>query len=310
MSTTTTGQWLNQFVAPQLLQEFKNYKDDFIGVLPGAPKAALTADGIRFNKLINNVGFYVNNAADFTPKKMTGEKTLVEWEKYDTDPTEVDDAEIRYLGYNKRNEVRIKHTEAFKMGIRDHVLWKLCPEDDTNSNMPVLRTTGGAANDGTGRKRLLFKDLVEYLEMVTALNLPNEDQLFMTLCNKHRTDLILDRDSAQYFADKNIFFDPATGAVKNVMSFKFFQNNASPVFDSSGQKKAKGAAMVAGDQQASLFFYAPNSVYHIESVKLLYKSELEDTRSADPKSEFRTQTYGLVDRIVDYGFGAIVSANV
>lgn len=308
MSTTSNGQWLNQFVAPQLLQEFKNYKDDFIGVLPGAPKAALTADGIRFNKLINNVGFLVDNTADFTPKKMTGTKTLVEWEKYDTEPTEVDDAEVRYLGYNKRNEVRIKHTESFKMGIRDHVLWKLCPDDDTNSNMPVMRTTG--SDDGTGRKRLLFKNLVEYLEMVTALNLPNQDQLFMVLNNKHRTDLILDRDSAQYFADKNIFFDPTTGAVKNVMSFKFFQNNSAPVFDASSQKKAKGAVMVAGDQMASLFFYAPNSVYHLESTKILYKSELEDTRSADPKSEFRTQTYGLVDRIVDYGFGAIVSANV
>ncbi|MDU1892751.1 MAG: hypothetical protein E6767_18885 [Dysgonomonas sp.] len=310
MSTTTSGQWLNQFVAPQLLKEFKNYKDDFIGVLPGAPKAALTADGIRFNKLINNVGFYVNNQIDFTTKKMKGEKTLVEWEKYDTDPTEIDDAEIRYLGYNPRNENRIQHSDTFKMGIRDHVMWKLCPDDDTNPYMPVVRTTGEAANDGTGRKRLRFKDLVEYLEIITDLNLPREDQLFMILNNKHRTDLILDRDSSQYFADKNIFFDPATGAVKNVMSFKFFQNNAAPVFNSDSEKKAKGSAMVAGDQQASLFFYAPNSVYHIEKIKLLYKSELEDTRSADPKSEFRTQTYGLVDRIVDYGFGAIVSANV
>lgn len=309
MSTTTTGQWLNQFVAPQLLQEFKNFRDDFIGVLPGAPKAALTADGIRFNKLINNVGFYVNNTALFTPKKMTGEKTLVEWEKYDTDPTEVDDAEIRYLGYDKRNEVRVKHTEAFKIGIRDHVLWKLCPDDNTSAGMPVKRTSGANANDGTGRKRLLFKDLVEYLETIKGLNLPNADQLYMILNPKHATDLILDRDSANYFSNREIFFDTVTGKVRSVMGFKFFENNAAPVFDADGQKKAKGAAMVAGDQLASLFFYAPNSVYHIEKVKLLYKSETEDTRNPDPTSEFRTQTYGLIDRIVDYGFGAIVSDN-
>jgi len=57
MPTQTDGNWLNQYVAPQLLVEFKNYKDDFVGVIPGVPAQALTADGVRFNKLINNVGF-------------------------------------------------------------------------------------------------------------------------------------------------------------------------------------------------------------------------------------------------------------
>lgn len=205
MSTTTTGQWLTQYVAPQLLQEFRNFKDDFLGVLPGAPSQAITADGLRFNKLINNVGFYVDNATDFTAKKMTGGKTLVEWEKYDTDPTEVDDAEIRALPYDKRAYVRVKHSEAFKIGIRDHIMWKLCPSDASNTQMPVMRTTG--ENDGTGRKRLSFRNIVEYLEMVRALNLPDESKLFLILNPKHSTDLIIDRDSAAYFGNKDIFFD-------------------------------------------------------------------------------------------------------
>jgi hypothetical protein len=307
MSVTTTGQWLNQYVSPQLLQEFKNYKNDFIGVIPGAPKSAITADGLRFNKLLNNVGFYVNNAAAFTPKKMTGEKTLVEWERYDTDPTEVDDNEIRYLAYDKRNEVRVKHAEAFKMGIRDHVLWKLCPDDGTKAGMPVKVTTGAA--DPAGRLRLTFPDLIGYLETVKKLNLPDMDKLYIVLCPEHATDLILDTASANYFSNRDIFFDTVTGKVRSVMGFKFFENNSAPVFDEDIEKKAKGAAMVSGDQRASLFFYAPNAVYHLDSVKLLYKSELIDTRSASPASEFRTQTYGLVDRIVDYGFGAIVSGN-
>ena len=303
----TPGQHLNQFVAPQLLQEFKNYKDDFIGVLPGAPKAALTADGIRYNKLINNVGFYVNNTTDFTAKRMTGEKTFVEWEKYDTDPTAVDDAEIRYLAYDKRSEVRVRHSQAWKIGMRDHVMWKLCPENNTNPYMPVIRTTGD--NDGTGRKRLLFDDLVNYLEIIKDLNLPDQNQLFMILNNQHRSDLILDKASAAYFAGNNAFFDTATGAIKNVLSFKFFENNAAPLFNDGTEKKAKGAIKTDGDQFGSLFFYAPNSIYHIDNLKILYKPETIDTTSADPTSEFRLQTYGLVDRVVDYGFGAVVSDN-
>lgn len=305
MATTETGNWLNQYVAPQLLLEFKNYKDDFIGVLPGANPAAITADGIRFNKLINNVGFFVNNTEDFTAKKMTGQKVFVPWEKYDTDPTEVDDAEIRGLNYDKRSTVRVKHTEAFKMGIRDHVVWKLAPEVSNNADMPVMRTTG--ADDGTGRLRLIFGDLVKFLEKVKNLNLPNEQEFYMILCPEHETDLMLDRDSANYFADKNIFFDITTGKVKSVMGFKFFSNNAVLAYDNTGAKKAKGAALVSTDRRASLFFYAPNSVYHINSVKVLYSPETTDTKSADPKSTFRIQTYGLIERVVDYGFGALVS---
>lgn len=305
MAELTEGQFLTQYVAPQLLAEFKNYRDDFVGVLPGVPKQALTADGVRFNKLINNVGFLVNNTSDLVAKKMAGKKVFVEFEKYDTEPTAVDDAEIRSLAYDKRSMVRTKHTESFKMGIRDHIMHKLCPADARSADMPVVRTTG--ADDGNGRLRLIFADLVRYLETVKRLNLPLMDQLYMILCPEHASDLILDRDSAAYFANKDIFFDMKTGAVKSIMGFKFFENNSCPAFNQSGEKLAKGAALTSTDRNASLFFYAPNAIYHLDSTKILYKPETIDTKSADPTSEFRTQTYGLVDRVVDYGFGAIVS---
>jgi len=305
MAALTDGNYLNQFVAPQLLVEFKNYKDDFIGTLKGAPASAITADGIRFNKLINNVGFLVNNTAELTAKKMDGKKTFVEWEKYDTEPTSVDDAEVRSLSFDKRSAVRVKHTEAFKMGIRDHTMWKLAPPDSSSADMPVMRTTG--ANDGTGRLRMTFADLVKYLEKVKNLNLPNEQEFYIILCPEHQTDLILDRDSAAYFADRNIFFDVTTGKVKSVMGFKFFDNNGVLAYAANGTKKAKGAALISTDRRASMFYYAPNTVYHLESVKILYKPETTDTRSANPTSEYRTQTYGMVDRIEDYGVGAIVS---
>jgi hypothetical protein len=267
----------------------------------------MTADGVRFNKLINNVGFYVDNTQDFTSQKMTGQKAFVPWEKYDTDPTEVDDSEIRYLGYDKRNAIRAKHTEAFKIGIRSHILHKLAPSANVDGAMPVVRTTGTTI--GT-RKRMSFVDLVTYLEKVKALNLPIADQIYMVLCAEHSTDLILDRDSAAYFANKEIFFDMTTGAVKSVMGFKFFENNFSPAYASDNTKKALGAAMGANDRNASTFIYAPNALYQLDTVKILYSPETQDTKSADPKSIFRTQTYGLVDRVVDYGFGAIVSAVV
>jgi hypothetical protein len=151
---------------------------------------------------------------------------------------------------------------------------------------------------------------VKFLEKVKNLNLPDESQLYMILCPEHSTDLILDRDSAAYFADKSIFFDMTTGKVKSVMGFKFFENNAVLAYTSAGVKKAKGAALASTDRRASMFFYAPNTVYHLDSVKILYSPETQDTKSADPTSEFRTQTYGLIDRIEEIGVGAIVSGIV
>jgi hypothetical protein len=182
---------------------------------------------------------------------------------------------------------------------------KLAPDDDTSDNMPVVRTSG--PDDGTGRLRLSFADMVKYLEKVKNLNLPSEKDLIIVLCPEHETDLILDRDSANYFANREIFFDTVTGKVKSIMGFQFYSNNAVLAYDENGEKLAKGAALGATDRRASLFYWAPNTVYHINSVKVLYKAETTDTTSADPKSEFRTQTYGLIDRIEDIGVGAIVS---
>lgn len=305
MATLVDGNYLNQYVAPQLLVEFRNYKDDFLAVIPGAPKQAITADGIRFNKLINNVGFLVNNSTGFTATSMPGKKGLVEWEKYDTEPTKVDDAEIRALPFDKRASVRVKHSEAFKIGYRDHAMWKLAPGDDTSDDMPVMRTTG--ADDGSGRLRLIFADIIEYLGKVKKLNLPNEREFYVILCAEHQIDLMLDRDSTAYFVDKNIIFDPETGKVKSVMGFKFFTNNSAVAYDNLGVKKAMGSAMISTDRYASVFFYAPNTVKHIDKVKILYKPETTDTESADPTSEFRLQAYGLIDRIQEYAVGAIIS---
>lgn len=306
MPTSTTGQWLNQFVAPQLLAERRNYKADFMGVLGSIPQSARNADGVRYNKLINNVQFLVNNNQEFTPAKMNGEKVFLEWEKYDTTPTLVDDAEIRYLAYDKRNAVRVKHNECFQIGIRNHALHKLAPANGASSDMPVMLTTGEAAD---GRKRLTYVDLATFLEKVKKLNLPMSDKLYMVLCPQHVTDLLLDVDAAKYFINRELYIDPIKGTVKNFMGFKFYENNDAVYYDPTTKTKvAEGTTPTSGTHfQASQFFYGPNTIYHLEAVKILYKPETIDTRNANPQSEFRTQTYGMVDRIEEYGVGALIS---
>lgn len=306
MPTTTAGLYLNKYIAPQLLRELKDYNDGFMIILRPAPRAAITADGIRWNKLINNIEFYVNNTADFVPKKMNGENVIVPWEKYDTDPTEVDDAEIRNLMFDKRSEVRALHLEKNKEGLTKHALWKLAPDDNSSAKMPVMVTTGTVTN---GRRRLTFVDMANYLELVKSIGDLDPAYFYLMLCAQHSTDLLLDRDAAAYISNKDVFFDPVSGKVRSFMGFKFFEPMAANAYTSTLTKKPKKSVLAAGDQYASTFVYGPNTVHHLENMKILYKTELEDTRSADPKSEIRTQTYGIIDRIEDFGVGAIVSAN-
>src|SRR5690606_3266442 len=103
------GIWLAQYVEPQLLEDFRNYNDDVIGVLERAPERAIDKDGIRFNKLINNIAFYVNKDTDFDPIVVPFKKNLVEWDKLDTDPTEVTDADLRAMAFDRASAIRAAH---------------------------------------------------------------------------------------------------------------------------------------------------------------------------------------------------------
>ena len=303
MATEVDGIWLEQYVEPQLLEDFRNYNDDFIGVLKRPNAAAIDKDGIRFNKLINNVGFHVNKTDDFTPLPMSGKKTLVEYDKLDTTPTECTDAELRAMAFDKEAAIRVEHTNSFKIGVRDYSLNKLAPLQNT-TKMPVMVTTGENVD---GRKRLTYQDLIDFYAKLQKLNLNDKDGWYMVLCDDHVTDLIKDRANTNN--NRDIVIDTKTGKLIRFYKIKFFENNDCPYYDNAGTLKSYGSTPISTDQKASIFFYAPNTVYHVESVEVLKKERKNDTRSKDPKSEMRLHCYGLCDKKQEHGFGAIISAN-
>lgn len=302
MAELTDGAWLQQYVAPQLLTDFRNYKDDFIAFLKKAPEQAIDKDGIRFNKLIEDVAFYINKSTAFTPRKLDEKKSLVEWDKMDTELTNVTDIDLRYMAYDKENAIRMAHTKGFKLGVRNYVMQKLAPAADVTGKMPVIRTTGDAVN---GRLKLTYADLIKFYVQLETLNLDPTEQLLMVLCPEHRADLIEDRGSTNNYRDIEI--DKNTGELKRFYKLKFFENNHSVKYDASGDLKAQGATPAGTDRNASVFFTPGQTVYHIERVKLLLQPMEQDTRSADPQTEFRTHTYGLCDKTQEHGFGALVS---
>lgn len=306
MPQAVDGLYLSKYVDPILLKERKNYRADFMRVLPGVPDAAVSLNGIIRNKLINNVAFSVNRTEDFEAVNMGGQNVTIPWEIYDTAPTSCSDAEMFALTFNKRDEIRNKHNESFQLGIRNHVLHKLAPTSN-QTDLPIFRTTGEVT--ATGRRRMCFADLVGLGKWATEQSFAVEGQVYIVLSAQHQADLVLDKDATVYFRDRSTFIDAATGMTKPFMGLQFFQNNDTPYFNiSTGEKLAENGIYVAGThEKASTLFYAPNTYYHINAVKSLYSPETQDTVSASPTSKFRTQTYGIVSRVEEYGAAAIIS---
>ncbi len=305
MPALVDGTWLAQYVEPQLLEEFRNFKDDFIGTLKAPNKAAIDKDGIKFNKLINTIPFHVNKTDAFTPVVVDAKKTLVTWDKLDTGLTVVTDAELRAMAFDKESELRRLHRESFQIGVRDYAMQKLAPTADA-TGMPVLRTTG--ADDGTGRRKLTYADLIKFLSIVEGLNLTDSNELRTILCAEHRQDLIDDRANTNNYRDIQI--NKETGAIERLYKMRFLENNKNVKYVAAGTLKADGAAAIGTDRNASVFYYAPNTVHHIESVATLLKPMSQSTREANPQTEFRLHAYGLTDKKQEYGFGALVSGIV
>lgn len=308
MAELQSNLYLNKYLDPQLLVDRRNFRDDFLATLGTVPQNARTADGVRRNKLVNNVQFKVNNDSVFTPQAVDGKNLIVPWEKFDTTPSLVTDAEMRYLPFDKENAIRRLHDESFKNGMLKHAMYKLCPADNSKpADMPVLKTTG--ENDGTGRLRMTYADLVNFATKVKAWNMPISNRLYMILCPQHTADLLLDPNASKYFYDRSFYADPKTGTIRGFMGMQFFENNDTPYYTiESLARVAEGASPSDGtDAQASIAYYAPNTYYWIEGVMSLYKPMEIDTRSKDPQAEYRQRTWGIVDRIEEFGVAAIVS---
>ena len=311
MPTLQANLYLNKYLDPQLLVDRRNFRDDFLATLGSVPQSARTADGIYRNKLLNNVEFKVNNNASFTAKAADGKHLFIPWEKYDTTPTAITDVELRYLPFDKESAIRKMHDDCFKNGMLKHAMYKLCPENNNApDDMPVVKTTGD--DDGTGRKRLTYADLVDFATRVKKWNMPISNRLYMILCPQHTADLLLDPNASKFFYDRSFYADPKTGKISGFMGMQFFENNDTPYYTvSSLTRVAEGTTPSAGtDMQASIAYYAPNTYYHIESVMSLYKPMEQDTKSKDPQAEYRQRTWGIVDKIEDFGVAAIVSDKV
>ena len=182
----------------------------------------------------------------------TDDGMIINLDKYQTKPTSISDDKLIGASYPIIDAATRPHVREINRKKYAKAIHALAPSSNT-ANTPIITATG--EDDGTGRLRLRYEDLVMAKGKLDAMEAPSEGRRIV-LSSEHFNDLLLDR---KYFGNLLVDYNKGTTA-PIIAGFEIYQYNANPLFTSAGDKKAFGAISASGDRKASVFFLVENVV--------------------------------------------------
>jgi hypothetical protein len=166
--------------------------------------------------------------------------------------------------------------------------------------MPIILTTGG--NDGTGRRRLVWEDIVRLKSECDDLEIPEIDRR-LVLSTEHANDLLL---LDQKFKDQ--FYNAQSGKPYSQCGFDFFQYVANPYYTVATKAKlAFGAIPGAGTRRATVMFSKERAAKANGWTKMYFSEAKTDTQNQRNLVNFRHNAIVLPTQ--EDGRGAILSAD-
>jgi len=285
---------LSSLLKATFLEGIKDYSRYVSAVGDEAQAIHLVYMGVEPDVLINNTTYPI-------PEQVLGQEDIViTLDKYQTKQTPVTDDELYALSYDKIGHVKDSHVSAIGKSKLKKAIHALAPSTNT-ANMPVLLTTG--ADDGTGRKRLIWADLISLKSALDNLEVPQENRR-LVLCTDHENDLLL-LDSK--FKDQ--YFNSTSGKPYSQLGFEFYSFAANPYFTPSTKAKLSYGAVPAGtDRRASIFFSLERTAKANGWVKMYYSEAAKDPAMQRNMMNFRHNFIVMPTR--EDARGAIISANV
>lgn len=234
----------------------------------------IPTSSFRPDVLINNSTYPIALQA-YTDAEVT-----VQLDKYQTKVTTLSDDQVIGASYDRIDSATRSHTEAILIKKYSKGIHALAPAGNT-ANTPVINTTG--ADDGTGRKRLVYADLVAMKGKFDVMEIPAAGRR-LVLSTDHWNDLLLDREN---FGD--ILVKYTTGEVMPTLAgFEIYQFVANPYFAAVAKTKVVfGVAPGAGDYRASVAFYVPNVVKKTGITKQYFAAASIDPESQTNKINYR-----------------------
>lgn len=258
---------------------------------------------IHLNKIGADPAVLINNTVyPIATSGRTDDDIPLALNKYDTENTKVTEDELYALTYDKVDSVVNQHKDTLAEKIANHIHWSLTPAADGPANKSfVISTTG--ADDGTGRKRLLRKDLFRLQKLMSNAGIPLENRNII-LSPEHVEDLLVEDQNLQ-----NQLTDQGNGkTAAKIAGFQLWFSSYAPHFDNTGAKKAFGSAVAGTDRYASTVFYAPRT-WKAYGDTTMYMSKAEDNPTTrESVVGFRQYAAGGLENLE--GSGAVISGTV
>jgi hypothetical protein len=249
--------------------------------------------GVLPDVLVNNVTYPI-------PIQELGQDDIpISLHKFQTKATPVTDDELYALSYDKIAVVKGKHAKAIIIVKNKMAIHALAPTGAT-AKMPIILTTGG--NDGTGRRRLVWEDIVRLKSECDDLEIPEIDRR-LVLSTEHANDLLL---LDQKFKDQ--FYNAQSGKPYSQCGFDFFQYVANPYYTVATKAKlAFGAIPGAGTRRATVMFSKERAAKANGWTKMYFSEAKTDTQNQRNLVNFRHNAIVLPTQ--EDGRGAILSAD-
>lgn len=284
---------MSQLLKATFLDGIKDYSRYVSSVGDEAQAIHLVYMGVEPDVLINNTTYPI-------PEQVLGQDDIViSLDKYQTKQTPITDDELYALSYDKISNVKDAHASAIAKVKIKKAIHALAPSGNTAA-MPVLLTTG--PDDGTGRKRLIWADVVSFKDALDKLEY-NDQGRRLVLCTDHVNDLLL---LDQKFKDQ--FFN-ASGQIFNMLGFEFYSYTGNPFYSPATKLKLSfGAVPAATDRRASVFFSLERAAKADGWLKMYYSEAKSDPAMQRNMMNFRHNYIVMPTR--EEARGAIVSANV
>ena len=201
--------------------------------------------------IINNITYPIGSA------KQTEKDIPISLDTFVTKATKVSQEEIENIVYDKIRLVQAKHKNAVMREKHKKAVHALAPTSN-KTETPVLKATGAAASDGSGRLTLELGDVLSLKKAFDDQKIPL-DKRVLVLSSEHYNDLLMEALNNKKAID-HLSYDEAGMLKANLLGFKTFMYIDMPYFHKTTLAKKDFGAVVNAttDVQGSIAFYAPD----------------------------------------------------
>lgn len=222
--------------------------------------------GVDPDVLVNNTTYPI------ATQELPDGDIAISLDKFQTKATPVTDDELYAISYDKMARVKEAHANAINDSKFAKAAHSICPAANTPTT-PVLKTTG-PTEEGTGRKKLVIKDIISIKKALDKLGVPAVGRR-LVLCYDHVNDLL--ECSESFLRQYNI--DTTNGVVARLFGFDIYTAGNTPIYTTAGNKKALAAVAAAGEFNCSFAFYVGRIFKATGSTKMYFSEAKTDPQN-------------------------------